>query len=1016
MTYSKYEFTAFKEQDLLNAGDHNLGCGDTFTMPTTATVCLGVKDNDGYLSGDAYSRYDDRADDQYGQWAYIDGQYAGGRMYAEQYHVLKDAAGNKYFLIEIEIEGSNQDYFTYYGNVPAAGTELTIVKTCNVTSHCIDYRCLDAGAKEEFGSVSGTVFCDTDCDGINGSIQIIPGCDYTIEAEDMHLCGFHVVDGAHASGGKLVKLNCAGGDGYIKTHFNGKDGVYDLKIHVQDENDGQSKLKLFINGHWVEGKKIFLNNDNDGGGSNNGQFSTFVFEDVSIKSGDDLKIAAWGSGYEFVRIDKIELEGEDTEVYTPEPTKSGVTIKLVDAVSGDVVQTTTTDADGNYSFDLVPVGDYKVMGVAPDGTEFTIQDAGSNDAIDSDVDANGMSGTVTVTKDGNVDVDLGLKDKPEPGSLSGRYFCDENGDGLDNNGDPGVAGVVVMLLDSDGNRAKDINGVDIPDFVTTSDGNYNFANLAAGSYSVKFTDAVSGGALVAKDAGTDDTIDSDADDLGGGMSIIRTINVAAGQNTPDNDAGVTGTSSVGDTVWFDANRDGIRQSDERLADGVEVKLLADLDGDGQVDDVKATTTTANGGQYLFDGLKAGQYAIMFQEIDGFDFTTVSAGPDDATNDDSDAGAGGMTEVFTLDIGEAERDIDAGLVAENGKPTPMDDAATTCADDTVGIKVLENDTDPENDMLTVVAINGISVNPGDIVQLATVNGDVGEFLNVELIDDAFLGTTLLVDGEAAFASLDIFDTASETFTYTVRDTAGNEETANVTVTFKGDANSVASFNESLPTGEITYKIQASNLEFPVEDYAFNLQFLSTGDERFDNKVFAEAYCLDRGALVGQAEQFVDAPVNTGTLIGANEAGAADVFSADQTSFFNGNSAAENLDMITWILNQDFENNGFTGWEVQRAIWELTDDEDLAFLDTIINPGTTVSGFGSDANVDTILAQAAVDASMGGGEGFVAGVGDVIGVIVDPGDADPNNAQPFIVALPWEQYDCLCPADSGVFVCG
>ena len=53
--------------------------------------------------------------------------------------------------------------------------------------------------------------------------------------------------------------------------------------------------------------------------------------------------------------------------------KEGVEVKLLDA-SGAVVATTTTDADGNYTFDEVPVGDYTIMGVAPDGTEFTFQD------------------------------------------------------------------------------------------------------------------------------------------------------------------------------------------------------------------------------------------------------------------------------------------------------------------------------------------------------------------------------------------------------------------------------------------------------------------------------------------------------------------------------------------------------------------------------------------------------------------------------------------------------------------
>ena len=46
--------------------------------------------------------------------------------------------------------------------------------------------------------------------------------------------------------------------------------------------------------------------------------------------------------------------------------------------------------------------------------------------------------------------------------------------------------------------------------------------------------------------------------------------------------------------------------------------------------------------------------------------------------------------------------------------------------------------------------------------------------------------------------------------------------------------------------------------------------------------------------------------------------------------NGETISENLDMINWIINQDYENtdNGdgtgqtYTGAEVQGAIWSLT----------------------------------------------------------------------------------------------
>ena len=411
MTYQYFDWTAFRESDLLQDGDHNLGCGDTFTMPASATVCVTAKDNDTKLSGDNY----DHATDSYLQTASIEGDSGeignGGQIYAENYYWVYDQHGNWYVMVEIEQEGSSDDYFTFYTGsgytVPPAGATLTVHSACDVTSEWIDYNCLDAGEKApSTGSISGTVFCDIDCDGINGEKVVIEGHDYTIEAEHMAETGFHTVHASQASGGQFEKLNAAGGDGELWTHFGGKDGLYDIKLHMQDENDGQSQVDLYVNGTYKG--TVTLDKDDDGSGSDHGGFSTFVLKDVDMHKGDEIKLVVHGDHGEFVRFDKMVLEGKDEHVITEEPAKEGVTVKLLDA-AGTVVATTTTDANGNYSFDGIVPGDYAIMGIAPDGTEFTIKDAGTDDDIDSDVDSNGMSGTIAVTAGSQTDIDLALR-------------------------------------------------------------------------------------------------------------------------------------------------------------------------------------------------------------------------------------------------------------------------------------------------------------------------------------------------------------------------------------------------------------------------------------------------------------------------------------------------------------------------------------------------------------------------------------------------------------------------------
>lgn len=396
---------------------------------------------------------------------------------------------------------------------------------------------VDAGIRQDTGTVTGTVFCDLDCNGIDGTVTTVAGHDYVIEAESMHRSGFVVANSTVASGGKIVKLNCAGGHGDLTTCFTGKTGTYDVTIRVQDECDGKSVIYFKVDGHLVEAVK--LDRNTDGGGHDSGAYSDFVIKDVKINAGSEIKLWVDGDSGEFVRIDKLTFEGEDTVTRTPEPVKEGVTVKLL-ALDGSVIATTTTGADGTYTFAKVPVGDYRIMGVAPDGTEFTIQDAGTDDTIDSDVDGTGLSGVVSVLKDKVSDIDLGVCEKDE-GGIAGRAFFDSDGDSLDlvlgvPEGEAGITGVRVDLQNLDGSPALDIDGNVVPSTFTDANGNYAFGNLPAGNYQVVFAD-VPNRLFVETDIGSDDTIDSDVFALDGGGGFAAPVVVVEGLVTDDIDAG-----------------------------------------------------------------------------------------------------------------------------------------------------------------------------------------------------------------------------------------------------------------------------------------------------------------------------------------------------------------------------------------------------------------------------------------------------------------------------------------------
>ncbi len=80
----------------------------------------------------------------------------------------------------------------------------------------------------------------------------------------------------------------------------------------------------------------------------------------------------------------------------------GVTVYLFECGDMTPIDDTTTDANGYYLFDHLTPGEYQVMFVKPAGLEFSPQNAGSNDALDSDaLPTSGMTACTTLDADEN---------------------------------------------------------------------------------------------------------------------------------------------------------------------------------------------------------------------------------------------------------------------------------------------------------------------------------------------------------------------------------------------------------------------------------------------------------------------------------------------------------------------------------------------------------------------------------------------------------------------------------------
>ena len=295
---------------------------------------------------------------------------------------------------------------------------------------------------------------------------------------------------------------------------------------------------------------------------------------------------------------------------------------------------------------------YVLVKVKPSTEGSTITNTatlGEFDQVDSNPDNNKDSATFKVG-----------------GTLSGTIYNDADAWWSFNDGDKPFEGVTVRLLDADGNPVKDSSGADITT-KTDADGKYTFTRLPLGSYKVE---VVPGEAKV---DGTDVNLADYKQTYGYGSSTSRSqvgqgklvtpapIELTAGApNATKIDFAFVKPVSLGNFVWFDANKDGIQDADEVGVAGVTVTLDGQLDMDVVVDAdgnlVKPLTTDANG-KYVFTNLLPSDYGVTFTIPAGYYETVRTAGDDRSVDSD------GAQTWLRLKQGQDDMTVDLGLIAD-----------------------------------------------------------------------------------------------------------------------------------------------------------------------------------------------------------------------------------------------------------------------------------------------------------------------------------------------------------------
>lgn len=342
---------------------------------------------------------------------------------------------------------------------------------------------------------------------------------------------------------------------------------------------------------------------------------------------------------------------------------AGAVVHLL-AADGSVLATTTTGTDGGYLFDRLDPGTYRIEVQLPPALAarwtFTRVLVG-DDAGDSDVvagtSATGRTAPFTlraavsgrmvsvsalagdpVYAGASADyvdptLDAGLAELPV--QVGDRVWVDLDGDGVQDAGEPGLAGVVLSLTDGSGAAVTDAAGNPVGPVTTDADGAYAFTGLLPGSYTVTVDQLASAAVLAPYVATVPHASGDAATDSDTGSATSATL--VGGQADTTLDFGFRPLWAVGDRVWLDADRDGVQDVGEPGMGGVTVRLLDAASG-AQV----ATTTTDADGHYRFDLLEPGDYRAEFTlapaDAARYGFTTALAPGAGDADADSDAAA------------------------------------------------------------------------------------------------------------------------------------------------------------------------------------------------------------------------------------------------------------------------------------------------------------------------------------------------------------------------------------------
>lgn len=389
----------------------------------------------------------------------------------------------------------------------------------------------------------------------------------------------------------------------------------------------------------------------------------------------------------------------------------GIRVELI--CGGTVVSSVTTDINGSYIFSNDSAGvsttshqyDVSALEVGAsdcvvrvpniDGTSkqvalgekrLTVSKTGEGINLnnnDSDGTVSGdnadiiiLASEIAFSGANNHSFDFGFIPKQSV-SIGSLVWEDLNNDGLQDDGESGIADVNVTLLDENGTVMT--NPVMQ---ITLDDGQYYFSELEAGSYSISVSPPTGMGYVPCLQQTISDNDDAENDSnikISNGNSYTSGRFTLEVNTEPTESNGKSGTdsaddsdddngnmsvdfcfyrpASIGDYVWLDSDKDGIQDSNESGISGIRVELLTDCD----TGTVAGTSVTDSNGKYLFTGLDSGDYCVEFSGLTGYAVTRQGLGS--TIDSDVSQTAPYRTASTFLDLGENDLTWDMGVYSD-----------------------------------------------------------------------------------------------------------------------------------------------------------------------------------------------------------------------------------------------------------------------------------------------------------------------------------------------------------------